>query len=143
MIVQKSNNLIKAACEFALNKRKSFTINGDSYETKDGTPIRDFIHVSDLAEIHLVAAKYLSKEKITDIFNCGYSKGYSVLDVMIAMEKILKQKLHYKVGTQRDGDIPISIADTKKFEKKFNWHPKYNSLNYILETALNWEKKQK
>ena len=141
MITKKSNNLIKAVCEFALKKRDNFIVNGNDYDTKDGTPIRDFIHVTDLADIHLIAANYLLKELKTDIFNCGYSQGFSVLDVINEIEKITGKKLDYKLGPRRNGDIPISIADTKKFKEKFNWQPKHNSLNYILETALNWEKK--
>ena len=140
MITKKSNNLIKAVCEFA-KKRDNFIVNGNDYDTKDGTPIRDFIHVTDLADIHLIAANYLLKELKTDIFNCGYSQGFSVLDVINEIEKITGKKLDYKLGPRRSGDIPISIADTKKFKEKFNWQPKHNSLNYILETALNWEKK--
>ena len=143
MIIKKSNNLIKAVCEFALKKRDNFIVNGDDYETKDGTPVRDFIHVTDLADIHLITANYLLQELKSDIFNCGYSQGYSVLDVINEIEKIIKQKLNYNIGPRRDGDIPTSIADTKKFKEKFNWHPKHNSLNYILKTALNWEKKYK
>ena len=140
MITKDSNNLIKAVCEFALNKRKEFTINGNDYETKDGTAIRDFIHVSDLANIHLIAAKHLLQYEKSNIYNCGYGEGHSVLDVLNELEKILNKKLKYKIGKRRIGDIPNSVADSEKFKKNFNWNPQYNDLNYILETALNWEK---
>ena len=140
MITENSNNLIKAACEFALKKRKEFTINGNDYDTKDGTAIRDFIHVSDLANIHLIVAKHLQQYEKSDIYNCGYGEGHSVLDVLNGLEKILKKKLIYKIGKRRVGDIPNSVADSEKFKKNFNWNPQYNDLNYILETALNWEK---
>jgi UDP-glucose 4-epimerase len=140
MMVKSSNNLIKAVSEFALKKRSEFIVNGTDYDTKDGTPIRDFIHVSDLADIHMIVANYLKDEGKSDIFNCGYGDGYSVLDVIKSMEKIIKKKLDYKVGERRSGDIPFSVADSQKFKKKFNWNPKYNNLNYIIESAFNWEK---
>lgn len=140
IITKNSNNLIKAACEFALKKREEFIVNGNDYETKDGTAIRDFIHVSDLANIHLIVAKHLQQNEKSDIYNCGYGEGHSVLDVISGLEKILKKKLIYKIGKRRNGDIPNSVADSEKFKKNFNWNPQYNDLNYILETALNWEK---
>ena len=143
MIAKASTNLIKVICEVATGKRKKLIINGDNFNTKDGTTIRDFIHVSDLAQIHNLSAKYLIKDKKSQIFNCGYGKGFSVLDVIKSMNFILKKRLPFIVGKPRKKDIYFSVADTKKFNKHFRWKPKYNSLNYILTTALNWEKKQK
>ena len=140
MISKNSKNVIKAVCEFALEKREEFSINGTDYNTKDGTPIRDFIHVSDLADIHLIIAKYLNEGGKTEIFNCGYGKGFSVLEVTMEMEKILNKKLNIKKGKRREGDIPYSVANCEKFKNKFNWSPKYNSLNNILASSLNWEK---
>ena len=141
LISKNSKNIIKAVCEFSLNKRLDFLINGNDYNTKDGTPVRDFIHVSDLADIHLIVAKYLKENGKTDIFNCGYGSGFSVLEVTIEMEKILNKKLNIKIGKRREGDIPYSVASSAKFKKKFNWMPKYNDLNDILKSSLNWEKK--
>jgi len=92
LIAKSSSNLIKVLCEAAIGKRKNFKINGNNYKTIDGTPIRDFIHVSDLAEIHLLVAKYLIKNKKSQIFNCGYGKGFSVLEVLNKMNKIIKKK---------------------------------------------------
>ena len=143
MIAKASTNLIKVICEVATGKRKKLIINGDNFNTKDGTTIRDFIHVSDLAQIHNLSAKYLIKDKKSQIFNCGYGKGFSILDVIKSMNFILKKRLPFIVGKPRKKDIYFSVADTKKFNKHFRWKPKYNSLNYILTTALNWEKKQK
>jgi len=140
MISKNSKNIIKAVCEFSLNKRLDFLINGNDYNTKDGTPVRDFIHISDLADIHLIVAKYLKEDGKTDIFNCGYGSGFSVLEVTIEMEKILNKKLNIKIGKRREGDIPYSVASCAKFKKKFNWMPKYNDLNDILKSSLNWEK---
>ncbi|MDC1127061.1 UDP-glucose 4-epimerase GalE [Candidatus Pelagibacter sp.] len=143
MIAKASTNLIKVICEVATGKRKKLIINADNFNTKDGTTIRDFIHVSDLAQIHNLSAKYLIKDKKSQIFNCGYGKGFSILDVIKSMNFILKKRLPFIVGKPRKKDIYFSVADTKKFNKHFRWKPKYNSLNYILTTALNWEKKQK
>lgn len=140
MVSKNSKNVIKAVCEFALKKREEFSINGTDYSTKDGTPVRDFIHVSDLADIHLIIAKYLKEGGKTEIFNCGYGRGFSVLEVIMEMEKILNNKLIIKRGKRRDGDIPCSVANSEKFKNKFNWSPKYNSLNNILMSSLNWEK---
>ena len=143
MIAKASTNLIKVICEVATGKRKKLTINGNNFNTKDGTTIRDFIHVSDLAQIHNLSAKYLIKDKRSQIFNCGYGNGFSIMDVVKNMNFILKKQLPFIVGKPRKKDIYFSVADTRKFNKCFNWRPKYNNLNYILKTALNWEKKQK
>ena len=139
LVAKKSNNLIKSICEVATNKRSNIVINGDDYDTQDGTPVRDFIHVTDLAEMHTIAAENLDK-KNSEIYNCGYGEGYSVKQVVLEMEKILNRSLNKKIGRRREGDIPYSVADTTKFKKEFDWSPKYNSLNYILKTALEWEK---
>ena len=139
LVAKKSNNLIKSICEVATNKRSNIVINGDDYDTQDGTPVRDFIHVTDLAEMHTIAAENLNK-KNSEIYNCGYGEGYSVKQVVLEMEKILNRSLNKKIGRRREGDIPYSVADTTKFKKEFDWNPKYNSLNYILKTALEWEK---
>lgn len=143
MIAKASTNLIKVICEVATEKRKKLIINGNNFNTKDGTTIRDFIHVSDLAQIHNLSAKHLIKDKKSQIFNCGYGNGFSILDVIKSMNFILKKRLPFIVGKPRKKDIYFSVADTKKFNRHFRWKPKYNSLNYILTTALNWEKKQK
>ena len=140
LVSKLSTNLIKVICEVATNKRDEIIINGDNYKTKDGTAIRDFIHVSDIAEIHALAANSLMKNPESNIYNCGYGKGYSVREVITEMEKIINKKLNVRNGPRREKDIAISIANTEKFKKKFNWKPKFNNLNYILRTALEWEK---
>ena len=143
LISKNSSNLVKVLCEVATNKRDKITINGNDYKTKDGTAIRDFIHVSDIADMHYVVAKFMLKETFSDVYNCGYGSGYSVKEVIKEMEKILTKKLKVDIGPRRKNDIPISIANADKFKKKFNWKPKFNNLNYILTTALDWEKKLK
>jgi UDP-glucose 4-epimerase len=137
------DNLIKAICEVATKKREKLIINGKGYKTKDGTTIRDFIHVSDLAEMHLLAARNLIDDLniSSNIFNCGYGKGYSIKDVVDEMNKILQHNINYEFGPNRLGDASHSVADVTKFVKKFQWKPKYNDLNAILKSALDWEKK--
>ena len=141
LISKYSTHLIKIACEVATNKRKKLVINGSDYNTKDGTPVRDYIHVSDLADIHLISTNYLLKNGLSQIFNCGYGRGYSVKQVIHVMSQILKKKLPTSIGKRRKGDIEKVVADVNKFKKFFSWKPKSNSLKLIIESALKWEKK--
>ena len=140
LISKNSNNLIKVICEVASGKKEKIIINGEDYNTRDGSTVRDFIHVSDLAEIHINAAEYLQNGGSSEIYNCGYGQGYSVKEVIAEMEKIINRKLKVEIGPRRESDIPYSVANSDKFKKKFNWKPKYNNLNHILRSALNWEK---
>ena len=143
LISKFSTHLIKIASEVAVGKRKKLIINGNDYDTKDGTPIRDYIHVSDLAEIHLISGKYLLSNSKSHIFNCGYGKGYSVKEVIKKLDEILDRKINYEIGPRRQGDSAMVVANSKKFENFFSWKPKYNDLKLILKTAIEWEKKIK
>ena len=143
LISKHSSHLIKIACEVAVGKREKLIINGNDYDTFDGTPIRDFIHVSDLADIHLISAKHLIDSGKSDIFNCGYGKGYSVKEVIENFNQILDKKISYEIGPRRDGDSKMIIANPEKFNKFFGWKPKFNNIKYILKTAIDWEKKIK
>ena len=141
LISKYSTHLIKIASEVAVGKRDEIIIHGDDYDTIDGTAIRDYIHVSDLADIHLVSAKYLLDKNQSNIFNCGYGKGYSVKEVIDTYNKILDKKIKYTIGPRRPGDSKMVVADPSKFNKTLNWQPKFNNLEYILKTAYEWEKK--
>ena len=141
LVAKSSTNLIKVICEVATGKKDQLMINGNDYDTLDGTPIRDFIHVSDLAEIHYLSAKYLIKNKKSEIFNCGYGEGFSVMEVVNNMNDILQKKLPTKIGKRREKDIKSSVANVEKFKSCFNWKPKYDNLKYILKTSYEWEKK--
>ena len=143
LISKYSTHLIKIASEVAVGKKSELIINGNDYDTPDGTPIRDYIHISDLADIHLVAAKYLHEKNQSNIFNCGYGKGYSVKEVIEAYNKFLKKKIKFKIGPKRTGDSKILIANPDKFNQTMNWKPKFDNLEYILKTAYQWEKKLK
>ena len=135
-----SKNLIKLVCEAALNRKKKIILNGDNYKTPDGSPIRDFIHVTDLAEMHYISSKFIFDNKKSQIFNCGYGKGTSVKKVISSMEKIIKRKIPIVIGPRRKNDIVFSVSNVSKFNKFFKWKPKNNSITKILINALAWEK---
>jgi UDP-glucose 4-epimerase len=141
LISKSSSNLIKVICEVATKKKNALVINGNDYDTLDGTPIRDFIHVSDLAEMHYLSAKYLTRGEKSEIFNCGYGKGFSIMEVVNNMNNILNITLPTIIGKRRDKDIKSSIANVQKFKDCFGWEPKFNDLSRILKTSYEWEKK--
>ena len=138
--VKKGYNLILNLCSAGVKNRK-FTINGNNYKTKDGTPIRDYIHVEDLAKIHLLTANLIQKKKMFKVFNCGYGHGFSVSQILRKFNSLLKNKINYKIGKRRNSDIVISIANPNKLIKYTNWRPKFNNLNYILKSSLSWYRK--
>jgi len=141
LISKFSSHLIKVASEVAVGKKDKLVINGDDYNTKDGTTVRDYIHVPDLADIHLISAKHLLAEGKSDIFNCGYGKGFTVKEVINEFNTILEKKIKYEIGPRRPGDSELVVANSDKFKKTFSWHPKFNKLRFILKTAYDWEKK--
>ena len=141
LISKYSTHLIKIASEVAVGKKSELIINGNDYDTPDGTPVRDYIHVSDLADIHLVSAEYLFKNNQSDIFNCGYGKGFSVKEVIETYNKFLEKKIKYRIGPKRPGDSKLVVANPDKFNQTMNWKPKFDNLKYILKTAYEWEKK--
>ena len=136
-----STHLIKIASEVATKKRDKLIINGNDYDTPDGTPIRDYIHVSDLAEIHLKSLEYLLENNKSEIFNCGYGNGYSVKEVIDCLNDLLNTSINFEIGPRRVGDSKCIVSNPEKFIKAMSWKPKFNNLEYILKTALSWEKK--
>ena len=141
LISKVSSHLIKVACEVVVGKRDKLIINGDDYATPDGTAIRDYIHVSDLSEIHLISANHLINGGESDLFNCGYGNGFSIKEVVNELNKIINSNLKTSIGPRRPGDSQLIVSNVEKFMKYFSWKPKHNSLNYILKTAISWEKK--
>ena len=141
LISKVSTHLIKVACEVVVGKRDKLIINGDDYATPDGTAIRDFIHVSDLADIHIEVGKYLLETQESIIFNCGYGKGYSVLDVIKEANIITNNKIKYEFSDRRNGDPEQLVANVDKIKKHINWTPNHNNLNTIIRSAIDWEKK--
>ena len=143
LISKYSTHLIKIVSEVAVKKRKKILINGDNYKTRDGTPIRDYIHVSDLAEAHLLSLRYLLKGNKSGIFNCGYGKGYSVKEIIQTANKLFNNKINFSIGPKRPGDSKYVVANPNKFIKTMKWKPKFNNIKKIIVSAVNWEKKLK
>ncbi|MBI5404333.1 MAG: UDP-glucose 4-epimerase GalE [Ignavibacteriae bacterium] len=134
-------HLIPLVLFTALGKRDSIKIYGDDYETPDGTCIRDYIHVNDLADAHIKALQYIEKGDST-IINLGTGNGYSVKEIIDAARKITGKEIKSEIVGRRAGDPAILVADNKKAKELLDWKPKYN-LERILETAWNWHKNQK
>ena len=135
-----ATHLIKVSSEVAVGKREKMYIFGYDYPTEDGTCIRDYIHVDDLADAHLKALIYLDKNN-SDIFNCGYGYGYSVKEVINVMKKVSNIDFKVEITGRREGDPAKLIADNKKIITKMGWKPRYNDLEFICKTAFEWEKK--
>ena len=142
-IIGESHNpethLIPLIAKTALGKRDSFTIFGNDYATLDGTCIRDFIHVDDLASAHISALEYIKKNK-SNIFNCGYGQGFSVKEVIKMVKKISGNDFKVKITCRRQGDPKRLVANNKNFLKLTEWKPKYDNLEQICKSALIWEK---
>ena len=140
-ISKRSTHLIKILSEVILGKRDYIEIFGNDYDTPDGTAVRDYIHVSDLADIHLEVGKKLLENLESNLFNCGYGNGFSVLDVVNTANKLYQNKIDYKFSDRRDGDVEKLIAETSKIMKYIKWKPKYNDLNKIISSSVKWEEK--
>lgn len=137
----KPTHLITRACEAALGKRKDFKIFSDDYNTPDGTGIRDYIHVLDLAEAHLSALKFLQRAKSGfNTYNVGTGKGYSVLEVVKMVKKVSGKDFSPPVGSRREGDPARLVAKAEKIKKDLDWQPKYSDLKTIIKTAWQWHK---
>jgi UDP-glucose 4-epimerase len=136
------SHLIPLALQTARGKRKSLTLFGTDYATTDGTCVRDYIHVNDLADAHVLAHKYLLEGGKNDVFNCGYGHGYSVSEVITAAKKVTGINFLTEDAPRRPGDPPVLIADTSKIIKTLNWKPQHDDLEYIIKTAWEWERRQ-
>ncbi len=141
LITNQPTHLIKILSEVVVGKREKIYVYGNDYNTEDGTAIRDYIHVSDLASIHLEAANYLLEKKISNIFNCGYGKGYSVLEVINIAKKIYGEKIKFEYDKRRPGDAERLISNVDKLHQLINWEPQFDNLDLIIQTAVEWEKK--
>lgn len=135
-----ATHLIKIASECATGKRNKMAIFGDDFDTKDGTGIRDYIHVDDLANAHIKAIEYLESND-SDIFNAGYGTGYSVKEVIETMKSATATNFQVNIAARRAGDPAALVSDNRKIKAKMNWVPKYNDLVLICRSSFEWEKK--
>jgi UDP-glucose 4-epimerase len=136
-----ATHLIKIAAETCVGRRSQITIFGDDYDTPDGTCVRDYIHVSDLAAAHLAALRYLEAGKGSTTLNCGYGRGYSVGEVLAAMERVTGRQLNKVIGPRRAGDPPMLVAATDCIHRELDWSPAHDDIDAIVQSAVAWEHK--
>ena len=136
-----ATHLIKIAVEAALGKRESVSVFGTDYATEDGTGVRDYIHVSDLAAAHVIALEALIADpKTSHTLNCGYGHGYSVMQVLDAVDRVTNNKLLRNMEGRRAGDPDALISDNRAIVSRFGWQPKHDDLDKIVRDALAWER---
>ena len=134
------SHLIPIILQAALGKRECITIFGDDYNTDDGTCVRDYIHVTDLADAHILALEKMRKDGKSNIYNLGNGNGFSVKEVVEIARKVTGVDIKAKLGERRPGDPAVLVASAEKAKKELNWKPKYNDLGTIIETAWKWHK---
>lgn len=138
-------NLVPAITQTAIGKLPQMKVWGSNYNTKDGTCVRDYIHVCDIAHAHTLAIKNLEKQQTTkscEIYNLGSGEGFTVLELIQTFEKVSGQKLNYTLADRRPGDVVAIYANNQKANIELHWHPKYNAED-MMQTAWEWEKKLK
>jgi len=137
-----ATHLIKVAVEAATGKRQSVSVYGSDYDTPDGTGVRDYIHVSDLAAAHVDALdKLVEDPTASHIMNCGYGRGFSVLEVLDAVDRVTNMKIERRMEPRRAGDPDALVADNGKILATLKWRPRLDDLDTIVEHALAWERK--
>jgi len=134
-----ATHLIKVACETALGKRPAMDVFGTDYATRDGTCIRDYIHVKDLARAHVAALGHLQAGGASEVFNCGYSRGFTVLEVIEAVRRVGGKSFAVNYAPRRPGDPPEIVADSGKLRTRLGWQPEWADLDVIVRHALEWE----
>jgi UDP-glucose 4-epimerase len=145
MPIGKPQNLVPAITQTAIGKLDKLTVHGDDYETRDGSCIRDFIHVSDIANAHTLAIQYLQKHEpvaLCEVYNLGTGNGVTVLEAIRSFEKITGIKLNYEIGPRRPGDVIAIYANNDLAKQKLGWQPKF-SLDEMMQTAWEWEQRLK
>jgi UDP-glucose 4-epimerase len=145
MPIGKPQNLVPAIAQTAIGKLSKMTVFGNDYDTRDGSCIRDYVHVSDIAHAHTLAIQYLAKQKtsaLCEVFNLGTGNGVTVLEAIQSFEKVSGVKLNYEIGPRRAGDIVAIYANNNLAKEKLGWDPKF-SLDEMMLTAWQWEQKLK
>jgi len=135
-----ATHLIKVACQVVTGQRDGITVFGTDYDTADGTCERDYIHVEDLASAHVRALDYLESGGTSEVLNCGYGRGYSVLEVLEAVKRASQSNLNIHYGARREGDPPALTANAQRIRDVLGWQPKYDDLDLIVQHALAWER---
>jgi UDP-glucose 4-epimerase len=138
---RKATLLIKVACEAIVGKRSHVSIFGTDYDTADGTGVRDYIHIEDLARAHVDALDYLRRGGRPTVLNVGYSHGYSVREVLEGVQRVAGQSLTIKEEPRRDGDPPVLVAEAQKIRSELGWVPRLDDLDAIIDSSLRWERK--
>jgi UDP-glucose 4-epimerase len=134
-----ATHLVKVACEAATGRRDGIDVFGTDYPTSDGTCIRDFIHVKDLALAHLAALEHLESGGPSQTLNCGYSRGFSVLDVIKAVERVSGRALTVRHAPRRPADVVEIVADCRRLRSVLNWTPRHDDIDDIVRDAWRWE----
>ena len=137
-----STHLIKVACEAMTGKRDGIAVYGDDYPTPDGTCVRDYIHVSDLADVHVAALEHLIKQPAENlVLNCGYGHGASVIEVLESVERVGGKPLNRRIEARRAGDPPELVAGVEHLHHALDWTPRFDDLDTIVGHALEWERR--
>lgn len=131
-------HLIPIILQTALGKRESLSVFGNDYETKDGSCVRDYIHVDDLSSAHILALRYLQTEKKSEVFNLGNGAGFSVFEVLECAQKLCKKPIPHHIETRREGDPAVLIGDSNKAQNILGWKPYFGHLEHIVSSALRW-----
>jgi UDP-glucose 4-epimerase len=137
----RATHLIKVACETALGKRSHMQVFGTDYPTPDGTCLRDYIHVTDLTRAHMAALRHLRAGGESDIFNCGYGRGFSVLEVIDAVRRAAGRDFEVRMSERRPGDPARVVAASERIRKALGWVPEHDRLDAIVRAALSWEER--
>ncbi len=137
----RATHLIKVACETALGKRSHMQVFGTDYPTPDGTCLRDYIHVTDLTRAHLAALRHLRAGGASDIFNCGYGRGFSVLEVIDAVKRAAGCDFEVRLSARRPGDPARVVAASGRIRQTLEWVPAHDTLDTVVQHALGWEKR--
>jgi UDP-glucose 4-epimerase len=136
-----ATHLIKVACQAAIGQRESVAVMGTDYPTPDGTGVRDYIHIEDLATAHVLAMKYLRAGGESATLNCGYGHGSSVREVLKAVERAAGKPLPVVEGPRREGDVATVVAKADRLRAKLGWSPQHDDLDRIVQSALAWERR--
>ena len=136
----RATHLIKRACQVALGRVPTLDIFGTDFPTRDGTGVRDYIHVTDLVAAHALALDHLQQGGASTVLNCGYGHGFSVREVVDTVAKVTGRRIATREARRRPGDPPELVADSSNLQRKFGWRPAYDDLEEIVSTAFAWER---